>query len=270
METIRQALERASVGEHIGPGEIQANNGLLQQRPPAVDAPQHREVALNNAGLLANRIISHIVTDPRSRPFDILRTQVLQSMDANNWKILGITSPTPDCGKTVTALNLAFSIARQPDRSVLLIDLDLQKPKVASILDLQLPEGGTLGVLNGRATLAQAVTHARIGDQRLSVLGTESTTGSSELIVSRGMSVMMQELKRSHQSQTIIIDLPPILTSDDVIAMLPQMDCILLVTAVGVSTVAQIEEAGRHLRSAEVVRVVLNKVPEEAMKYRYY
>src|SRR5437016_7467020 len=65
------------------------------------------------------------------------------------------TSPTPDCGKTLTALNLALSIARQPERSVLLVDLDIQKGYVASSLGLRC-EGGVLGVLEGRTPLSTA------------------------------------------------------------------------------------------------------------------
>ena len=43
----------------------------------------------------------------------MLRTQILQAMDTAGSKILAVTSPTPGCGKTVTAVNLALSIARQ-------------------------------------------------------------------------------------------------------------------------------------------------------------
>ena len=44
---------------------------------------------------------------------------------------------------------------------------------------------------------------------------------------------LLQDFKRTYQSHIIIVDLPPILSSDDVIAVLPQIDCVLLVAAVG-------------------------------------
>ena len=68
------------------------------------------------------------------RYYDMLRTQVLQEMDKKSWQFLAVTSPTAACGKTVTACNLAMSIARLPERSVLLVDLDLRKPMVAEYL----------------------------------------------------------------------------------------------------------------------------------------
>ncbi len=192
----------------------------------------------------------------------MLRTQVLQSMDQKGWKILGITSPTPGCGKTVTAINLAFSIARQPERSVLLVDLDLQKPQVASCLGVK-RESGVVSVLEGRTSLSSAIIQARVAKHRVVVLPVEnSTSSSSALLASRAMGTLLQEIRRDYRSPTVILDLPPMLSSDDVLAILPQLDCILLVAAVGTSTVSQIEECNNHLQSAEVIRFVLNKVPE--------
>ena len=64
----------------------------------------------------------------------MLRAQVLQSMDENGWQFLAVTSPTTGCGKSVTAINLALSVARQSERSVFLVDMDLQRPKIADYL----------------------------------------------------------------------------------------------------------------------------------------
>jgi protein-tyrosine kinase len=50
---------------------------------------------------------------------------------------------------------------------------------------------------------------------------------------------------------------------------LPKMDCVLLVAAVGTSTVSEIEECSKHLQSTDVVRFVLNKVPESSTNYHY-
>ena len=44
-------------------------------------------------------------------------------MHQNKWQVLAITSPTAGCGKTLTAINLALSVARQPECSALLVDM---------------------------------------------------------------------------------------------------------------------------------------------------
>lgn len=276
MENIRQALERVKASQSAGSEQRNlAGSAVLQLRSEMEigsaggNDGQNQEIELNNVHLQSKRIISHDITDPRSRAFDMLRTQVLQSMDLKGWKTLAVTSPTPACGKTLTAVNLAVSIARQPDRSVLLVDLDFRKPQVAACLGLKCDEG-VLSVLEGRTTLSDAIIPARVGNLRFMVLPTASTIRSSELISSRAMTAMLEDIKREYHSKTIILDLPPILSGDDVIAILPQMDCVLLVAAVGTTTVAQIKECNKHLQSAEVVRIALNKVLETSTDHYYY
>lgn len=274
MDNIRQALERARDLKTQNPdSRILAPpiDGALAGNPPLAAKLPEQEIALNFTHLEANRIIAHNERDFRSRAFDMLRTQVLQSMNQANWRFLGVTSPTPGCGKTLVAANLALSIARQSERSAFLIDLDLQKPQVANCLGID-SEHGLIGVLEGRQTLSQNVLHTQAGVCRLLVLPAEnSADDSSAWMTSRALSNVLQDVRRDYSTHTVIVDLPPMLASDDVIAVLPQLDCILLVAAVGKSKVSEIEECNRHLRSTEVVRLVLNKVPElETRYYGYY
>jgi Mrp family chromosome partitioning ATPase len=274
MENIRQAVERAKTSRPSGiqPQEQMASALQQPQMLPYVNAPgapqlRGKEVALNRAQLESSRIIAHDIADPRSKSFDMLRTQVLQSMEMKSWQILGVTSPTAGCGKTVVSINLALSIARQQDRSVLLLDLDLQKPQLANYLGLSCDQG-VLSVLEGRTDLPSSVIQARIGKQLISVLPCEAATlYSSEWMASRPMNALLQDIKRDFRNWTVIIDLPPVLVGDDVISILPQIDCMLFVAAVGTSTVSEIKESNKHLESAAIVRVVLNKSSEMPATY---
>jgi protein-tyrosine kinase len=278
MDPIRQAVERARAAKaHAGLPVAEAENvGSARRRMDSAVAAQSAassqtgDVSLRGAYLHSKRIVAYNGADQRSRPYDMLRTQVLQSMDVSGWKILGVTSPTPGCGKTVTALNLAFSIARQPDRAVVVVDLDLQKSLIAESLGLTLDCGGALDVLHERSTLASETVTVRAGNQRLVILPTATTRESSELMGSRQMRTLLQDLRRSYPSYIIILDLPPILSSDDVIALLPQIDCVLLVAAVGNSKVSEIEECNRHLQSSHLVRLVVNKSTDANANYYYY
>jgi protein-tyrosine kinase len=272
MEEIREAVERARASDHAAAGQrdVRARR-RIESRPsllPPIE-PRGPELEINAGHLLSKRIVAHDHTQAQSTSFDMLRTQVLQSMDQNEWKILGVTSPTPGCGKTVTAINLALSVARQPERSVLLADLDLRKPQVSSSLGIR-PEEGVIHVLDGHTTLASAIIPARIGNRRLAVLPTEAAIyGSSDRMASRAMTDMLDQIKSSDHSRIVILDLPPLLSGDDVLSILPQLDCVLLVVAVGMSTVAQINESNRHLQSSHIVRVVLNKAPAASSNYYY-
>src|SRR5690349_7400600 len=107
MDHIKQAVDLART--------VQSGAAGIAQRPSA----QHEQISivptatrpgvrLNAAQLEKQRIVAHLATEPQTRSFDMLRTQALQTMDTNGWQYLAITSPTPACGKTVTAINLAF------------------------------------------------------------------------------------------------------------------------------------------------------------------
>jgi Mrp family chromosome partitioning ATPase len=274
MEQIKKALERARALDVKGVERIDGETSSSLQLSLEPSAGQERladrqgpRFDLNVRRLESQRIIAYDDLDPRSKSFDILRTQVLRSMDRTKSKILGITSPTSGCGKTVTALNLAFSIARHPERSVLLVDLDLQKPQVASRLGLNCG-AGVISVLEGRTNLSSSIVMTRAGKCSLPVLPAEgSTSGSSAWMASRAMNAMIQEIKRDRPPYAVILDLPPMLSSDDVIALLPQLDCVLLVTAVGKSKISEIEECCGHLQSAVLVHHVLNKVPGQGVQY---
>src|SRR5690242_14629235 len=98
MENIRQAVERAksahiSGGDRLG-GRAHAHTQLPFGFP---EAAAHGHIELDLGHLESRRIVSHDKTDRRSRSFDMLRTQVLQSMDVKDWRLLGITSPTASC-----------------------------------------------------------------------------------------------------------------------------------------------------------------------------
>src|ERR1700743_929537 len=124
MENIYQAVERAKARSDQG------NSSNVKVRPHQETGAALPEISLDPNYLQSRRIVAYDGNDLRSRPFDILRTEILRSTDMRDWKIIAVTSPTPGCGKTLTATNLAFSTARQ--RAVCLVDLDMRRPQVAA------------------------------------------------------------------------------------------------------------------------------------------
>jgi protein-tyrosine kinase len=272
MENIRQAVERAKAQtEQQGASGPQIARRQTMRGLGATVGSEKRaeEVELDFSYLQSQSIVAYDGADPRSRPFDVLRTEILRSMDLKDWKILAVTSPTPSCGKTLTAVNLALSMARQPERQVFLADLDLRKPRVGAVLGLKCGEG-LLGVVEERVEVAGASMQVRAGNSRLDVLPTAPASNASDLVDSKALARTLREIAEYGRSRIVILDLPPLLAGHDVISILPQVDCVLLVGAVGVSKVADIEECSKYLRDTDVVRFVLNKVPESATQYAYY
>jgi protein-tyrosine kinase len=266
MDSIKQAIDLARVAEN---SSRRAGMSLADPARSGWHDPQFEEVKLDDAHLERMRIVGHDVVTPNGRYYDMLRTQVLQEMDKNNWQFLAVTSPTAACGKTVTACNLAMSIARMPERSVVLVDMDMHKPAVAKYLGIG--SGlGLAGILEERATLTSAVVQASIGQSKLLVLPGE-VASSSEWMASKTMGILLQTIKRDFRSRIVIFDLPPMLIGDDVISILPRMDAVLLVAGVGTTTVANFKECQKHLQRSNLIRVVVNKVTESADEsYGYY
>lgn len=270
MDSIKQAVELARAAE----GAPRNAGGLTAGVPDGARQgsldPRAADVRLDASYLASTRIVAHSNSNVHGRYYDMLRTQVLQEMDKKSWQFLAVTSPTAGCGKSVTACNLAMSIARLPERQVLLVDLDLRKPMVEKYLGLG-AQNGVLSVLEGRAPLASAVLHASIGPSSFLVLpGSVSAANSSEWMASQTMGTLLQAIKRDYRSRIVIFDLPPMLLGDDVISILPRMDAALLVAGVGSTSVSDIKECQKHLQRTPVVRVVVNKATESAGSYYGY
>jgi Mrp family chromosome partitioning ATPase len=71
--------------------------------------------------------------------YRMLRTRMLHRIRAQKWTTIGITSTAPGDGKTLTALNLSFSLAREKNSEVVLLDLDMRNPSICKTLDIAPP-----------------------------------------------------------------------------------------------------------------------------------
>lgn len=224
-------------------------------------------VKLDFPCLERHRVVSHTKNNIHSNIFDSLRTQVLLKMEENNWRTLAIVSPTPASGKTFVAINLAISIAHQPQKTAILVDLDLRRPKIASYLGIQ-TEKSMNDYLQGNAQLQDLMISPSIPG--LVVVPTmRPVAKSAEILSSNKMVNLIQELRDRYESRVVIFDAPPILNSDDAMVLLPQVDCFLLVIANGMSTKPEIEEAMYHLPQEKLLGVVFNKADVETKPYYY-
>ena len=259
MDNIRKAIDRASSTE---PDEQKLAPQFRQPWTGPGDLDHAKRA--DPAHLERHRIIAHDDTDGRSKHFHILRTQILQTMDSCGWQTLAVASPTPGCQATETAINLAISIARQPDRSVLLVDFDLSTSSVASSLGLSC-NAGVASVLLRAKPLADALIPVSVSNYRMMVLPNDAPVpNSSEWLASRAMTSLLQELKAAFRSSILVVNLAPILPSDDAISILPQLDCALFVAAAGKTRRSEVRACERYLKTVEILRVVVNGAPSVA------
>lgn len=204
--------------------------------------------------------------------FDVLRTRVMQQMAQNKWTRLAVTSPTTGCGKTTVTVNLAFGLARQPESRILLAEMDFRRPSMAGVLGL----GGTdmkfNEVLSGKADFAQ---HARLLGHNLAVScnGTDRLLEPGELLHSSVVPRVLNDLSQTYAPDIMLLDLPPLTASDDVLALARHVDAVLIVAAAGETTISQLDNCEKELaQQTNILGVVLNKCRymEDRPGYQYY
>jgi len=216
--------------------------------PNPIEYTSSRVVKLDDAHMEANRVIAGQSGDERVEAYRQLRTQVLHTLDRNNWNTLAITSPMKNAGKTLTAINLAISLAKEVNHSVLLVDLDLSHPDVHATLGVEV-EYGLIDILEGRASFEQALFNP--GMQRLTVLPCRPTEQySSELLSSPDMSALLKEIKSRYESRIIIFDLPPLLRNDDALKFTPYVEATLMVVEAGETTPEELERSTHLMKNS--------------------
>ena len=215
-----------------------------------------------------NRIVTFADADPAHVTFDMMRTKLLRAVKQNGWTSVGITSPTAGCGKTTVALNIAFSLAHQADLRTVLVDLDLRRPAVARNLDL----GGSRSVarvLQGTATIPE--TFVRYGDNLAIGANSEPMRHSGDLLMSAATGQAVAGLKAAFTPDVILYDMPPMLMSDDAMAFVPYLDCVLLVAGAEKSRLDEVDKCEQDLADhTNLLGVVLNMCRYMGDDYGYY
>ncbi|MEX0645088.1 MAG: CpsD/CapB family tyrosine-protein kinase [Parvularculaceae bacterium] len=272
MDRIREAVMRArSARKGFGEPAPGANPVIESrariQREPAADIAQIPQVRCDFEGFARHRIISN-ERDPVLSAYRVLRTRVLQKMEAEGWKTIAVVSPNSGAGKTVTAINLSIAIGSKQGSRVALVDLDFYRPSISkylgvagipSVLDF-FEAGKTLRDVVVRPDLPEMLL---IGNERVSRRGAEHLTSprADELIGS---------LVNEFGASVVVFDISPLLGCDDAIAFLPKVDCALLIAASGNTKVAELKEARRLLAKIKIVGTVLNKAPAVFGDKPYY
>lgn len=273
-EAVRKTAERYHRATSTEPA---ASRPRLRRVPPptaeAANVRRFQPVSLDRAVLEENNILPQL-TDPGAlRAYKILRTRMLRRLEANQWHSFAVTGATPGEGKTLTAINLAMALAQDSNTSVFLVDLDLQRPRVADYIGLNNSRGerGLTDFLLGDATLEQ-ICYTPSSMERLTVIPNyQAVSNASDLLTSPRMSELVQLLEAEMPRRIVIFDMPPVLASDDVLAFSPQVDGMLLVVAEGTTSRDALRGAKEMLQEMNLLGVVLNRseAQDEGAYYSY-
>ena len=204
---------------------------------------------------------------PLAEQYKRLRARVLKAMSADSLNTMMVTSSQIGEGKTVTAINLAVTIAEQIDNTVLLVDADLRNPSVHRYLGLE-PDCGLSDYLRGGADLPDALIKTGIG--KLVLLPAGSPPGNpSELLSSGKMKDLVAELKKRYSDRYIIFDSSPLLAAAYAISLAGYMDGVLFVVKAAHTTPKAARKALSLIKGCRVLGSVFNNVPEHLTQQMY-
>lgn len=258
MEPLHQALERYRRQEG-GTSSRGAGPASVHSVPPPIEYHRTRTIECPDDLLRRERIVSGFDHGPFVEGYQLLRTQVLHRLRENGWSVLGVSSPNEREGKTLTAVNLAISLAMEATQTVLLVDADLKKPGLHRVFGLGQTKG-LADILLDEMPVEETLVHPGIGRFVLLPAG-RAVPRSAETLTSPRMSALVNELKHRYPSRLLVFDLPPVLTSADVLGFGPYLDAMLLVASEGMTRRRDVEESIHRLKGAvPILGTVLNQV----------
>ncbi len=244
------------------PDSVRADTG---RESISVAYSQTKVHAPNQHLLKQNRIISAFSRGKWLESYRMLRTRCLQSMDAMEWKTLAITSTSGSTGNSLTAANLAISIAMELDRTALLVDANFQNPTINKLFGINADLGLSDYLLHDTEISKMMVNP---GIDRLVILPAgKPMFNSTEMLHSPKMVRLVSELRSRYPSRIIIFDMPPILSHDDTLGFSPYVDCVLLVVDDGHTKIDELKHAATLLKDINVLGTVFNKATDNKIQF---
>lgn len=202
-----------------------------------------------------------------SEAYKLLRTKLQFSfVDESKCRILGVSSALAGEGKSLSSVNLAYSLA-QLDKKVLLIDCDMRRPSLNAKLPIQkIP--GLSNYLTRQTTAEEVLQHYINGETGLDVISSgRNPPNPMELLSSQRMLTVLEEL-RPHYDY-IILDLPPVGEVSDAMVASKLADGILLVVRQNYCDRTSLSNALKQFEfvGTRILGVVMNCTTEDAGSY---
>ena len=209
-----------------------------------------------------------------SEAYKLLRTKLQFSFAGeNDCRIIGLSSALSGEGKSLSSVNLAYTLS-QLDKRVLLIDCDMRRPSLSAKLPIQ-KAPGLSNYLAGQSKLDELFQHCGIeGDEEAFqvVAAGRNPPNPVELLSSPKMARMLERLRGSYDY--IILDLPPVGEVSDALAVAKLTDGMLLVVRQNYCNRIAVNSLVRQFEfvGARILGVVYNCASEDGGVYgkKYY
>jgi len=184
-------------------------------------------------------IIQENSSDSFTEMVRLLRTNLLFVLDSPDKKVINIVSSISGEGKTVVSINLAMSLALL-DKKILIIGLDIRKPKLGEYLNLENKKGISM-FLSGHLNQDELIQPSGIHPNLSVILAGPEPPNPNELLTKPALDKLITELRK--QFDYIIIDTAPVGVVSDSFTLNRLVDANLYVVRAEYTPKKNIEEA---------------------------
>jgi len=203
--------------------------------------------------------------------YRMLRYAVERACPTEGSRVIAITSPISGDGKTLTAVNLAGTIARPGQARVLMVDGDLRRPSVAKVLGHQSVNRGwglVDAIVDRRLSLEQIAWS--LDPFNLSVITSRRPHAETyELLASGRVGELLNDARQ--RFDYVIVDTPPVLPAPDSRLLAEWVDGYVVVVAADKTPRALLQETFALLGPAKILGLVFNCESHRNPRYgKYY
>jgi len=218
---------------------------------------QSRSAHLDPGFIARNRCLAYLDNVPEAESYRLLRTKVLQRTRGTGKNVILVTSALPGEGKTITAINLSFTLAREFQHTVMLVDGDLRNQRIYKYLGCP-GERGLIDYLAGDSPMSDLITWPGIEKMTL-ISGGRPYRESAAILGSPRMKELIGDMKTRYPDRYLIFDAPPVLTCADVLTLAPLVDDVLVVVQAGTTQASDVRKALQFLPQEKILGFVLNR-----------
>jgi len=228
--------------------------------------------SLNKLGLITPNTPKNQITEEYRRIKRPLLKRLARTSDDNSshTNVLAVTSAMSGEGKTYSAINLAMSLAREKDRTVLLIDSDVVRHTAGDLFGVSSNEPGLLDLLDND-TIEPSDVILKTNVERLHFLPAgRKKSLASELLSSDSMMRLVDDLSNRYHERIIVMDCPPIMQTTEAAILVDHAGQIVFVVAEEQTSQGVVMQALKLIDNEKKVGILLNKSTTHLGHYDYY
>ena len=218
--------------------------------------------------ILSNRCVAYQGYSAEMEQYRVLRTRILHRTSSGSGKTVMITSSMPGEGKSLTAINLAFTFAKDYNHTALLVDCDLKRQSIHKLLGFASDRGLADYLVHGRP-LSDLIVWP--GVEKLTIIsGGKRSVPAANCSAPPACGNLVAEMRDRYPDRYVFLDTPPVLAGADAMALAPLVDHILFVVQAGRTPLPDIQKALHLLPKEKILGLVFNRQPAGQIIPYYY